>query len=62
VARKDNKEIFIGPDEGAHLPILDIAHKVPSESLGSAATIVEWGLPPGVMIPPHTHSREHECS
>jgi quercetin dioxygenase-like cupin family protein len=21
---------------------------------------VEWGLPPGVMIPPHTHSREHE--
>jgi quercetin dioxygenase-like cupin family protein len=20
----------------------------------------KWGLPPGVMIPPHTHSREHE--
>jgi quercetin dioxygenase-like cupin family protein len=22
---------------------------------------VEWDLPPGVMIPSHTHSREHEC-
>ena len=21
---------------------------------------MEWGLPLGVMIPPHTHSREHE--
>jgi quercetin dioxygenase-like cupin family protein len=21
---------------------------------------VEWGLPSGVMIPPHTYSREHE--
>jgi quercetin dioxygenase-like cupin family protein len=62
VARKGNEEIFVGPEEGARLPVLDVAHKVPSESLGRAATIVEWGLPPGVMIPPHTHSREHECS
>jgi quercetin dioxygenase-like cupin family protein len=23
---------------------------------------VEWGLPPGVMIPLQTHSREHECN
>jgi quercetin dioxygenase-like cupin family protein len=62
VAAKENKKIFIAPDEGANLPVLDIAHKVPSESLGGAVTIVEWGLPPGVMIPPHTHSREHECT
>jgi quercetin dioxygenase-like cupin family protein len=62
VAEKGNKEIFVGPDEGARLPVLNVAHKVPSESLGGAATIVEWGLPPGVMIPPHTHGREHECS
>ena len=62
MATKDDKEIFIGPEEGARLPVLDVAHKVPSESLGGAATIVEWGLPPGMMIPPHTHSREHECS
>jgi quercetin dioxygenase-like cupin family protein len=62
VARKANEVIFVGPDEGVRLPVLGVAHKVPSESLGRAATIVEWGLPPGVMIPPHTHSREHECS
>src|SRR5215217_3800332 len=62
VAANENKKIFIAPDEGAYLPVLDIAHKVPSESLGGAVTIVEWGLPPGVMIPPHTHSREHECN
>jgi quercetin dioxygenase-like cupin family protein len=62
VTRKANEEIFVGPDEGARLPVLDVAHKVPSESLGRVATIVEWGLPPGVMIPPHTHSREHECT
>jgi quercetin dioxygenase-like cupin family protein len=62
VAAKENKKILIGSDEGAYLPVLDIAHKVPSESFGGALTIIEWGLPPGVMIPPHTHSREHECN
>jgi quercetin dioxygenase-like cupin family protein len=62
VARKGNKEIFVGPDEGARLPVLDVAHKVPSENLGGAVTIVEWGLPPGVMIPQHTLGREHECN
>jgi hypothetical protein len=46
VARKGNKEIFVGPDEGARLPVLDVAHKVPSEGLGRAATIVEWGFLP----------------
>jgi quercetin dioxygenase-like cupin family protein len=62
VAAEEDKKILVGPDEGAYLPVLDIAHKVPSESFGGALTIVEWGLPPGAMIPPHTHSREHECN
>jgi quercetin dioxygenase-like cupin family protein len=62
VGAQENKKTLIGQDEGAYLPVLDIAHKVPSESLGGAVTIVEWGLSPGVMIPPHTHSREHECN
>jgi quercetin dioxygenase-like cupin family protein len=44
-----------------YIPNLDTAHKVPSESFEGAITIVEWDLPPGVMIPPHTHSREREC-
>src|SRR5215207_5890869 len=57
-----NKKIFIGPGEGAHLPVLDITHKVTAESFGGAFTIIEVGLPPGEMIPPHTHTREDECT
>ena len=57
-----NKKIFIGPQEGVHLPVLDITHKVIAESLGGAFTIIEVGLPPGEMIPPHTHTREDECA
>jgi quercetin dioxygenase-like cupin family protein len=57
-----NKNIFIGPDEGTYLPVLDITHKVTAESFGGAFTIIEVGLPPGEMIPPHTHTREDECA
>ena len=46
-----NKKLFIGPGEGAHLPVLDIIHKVTAESFGGAFTIIEVGLPPGQMIP-----------
>jgi len=58
----NEKKYLIGPDEGAHLPILDITHEVTAEDLGSAYTIIEAGLPPGAMIPPHTHTREDECN
>ena len=54
--------ILISPDEGAYLPVLDIAHKVTAEASGGSVKIEEWGLPPGEMIPPHTHAREDECS
>jgi quercetin dioxygenase-like cupin family protein len=62
VAAKENKKILIGSDEGGHLPILDITHKVTTESFGGAFTIIEASLPPGEMIPPHTHTREDECT
>jgi hypothetical protein len=62
LAAKENKKIFIGPGEGAHLPVLNITHKVTAESFGGAFTIIEVGLPPGEMIPPHTHAREDECT
>jgi quercetin dioxygenase-like cupin family protein len=63
VAAKGNKKkTFIGPDEGTYLPVLDIVHKVTAEDFGGSLTIEEWGLPPGQMIPPHTHSREDECN
>ena len=62
MAAKENEKILIGPGEGVHLTILDITHKVTAESFGGAFTIIEVGLPPGAMIPPHTHSREDECA
>jgi quercetin dioxygenase-like cupin family protein len=58
----EENEILIGPDQGAYLPLLDIMHKVTAETSGGSLKIEEWGLPPGEMIPPHTHTREDECS
>lgn len=58
----EKNEIFIGPDDGVSLPVLDIVHKVTAEVSGGSLVIDEWGLPPGQMIPPHTHAREDECS
>ncbi len=48
---KEKSKIFIGPDEGAHLPVLDIVHKITAEDSGGSLTIEEWGLPPGQIIP-----------
>jgi quercetin dioxygenase-like cupin family protein len=56
------KKILIRPEEGAYLPVLDIMHKVTAGASGGSVKIEEWGLPPGEMIPPHTHAREDECS
>src|ERR671921_2881299 len=56
------KNILIGADEGAHLSTLDVTHKVTAENFGGAFTIIEGVLPPGEMIPPHTHTREDECA
>lgn len=58
----EKNKIFIGPNEGTYLPVLDIVHKVTAEDSGGSLMIEEWGLPPGQMIPPHTHAREDECS
>jgi quercetin dioxygenase-like cupin family protein len=62
VTAEANEKILIGPDEGAYLPVLDVVHKVSAATSGVSLTIEEWGLPPGHMIPPHTHYREDECS
>ena len=59
MASKEGKT-FVSPEEGAHLPVLDIVHKISAESSGGSLTVEEWGLPSG-MIPPHTHAREDEC-
>ena len=62
MAANEKKKYLIGPDEGLHLPLLDITHKVIAEDFGGAFTITEASLPPGEMIPPHTHTREDECN
>jgi quercetin dioxygenase-like cupin family protein len=54
--------IMISPHDGAYLPTLDITHKVTAGASGGSVVIDEWGLAPGGMIPPHTHTREDECS
>jgi quercetin dioxygenase-like cupin family protein len=58
----ESDKILIAPDEGARLPILDITHKVTARVSGGSIVIDEWGLPLGGMIPPHTHTREDECT
>ncbi len=60
--RAKESKIFTGPDDGVRLPTLDMVHKVTAEASGGPLTIEEWGLPPGQMIPPHTHTREDECN
>jgi hypothetical protein len=43
---EEHEGIFIGPGEGASLPILDIVHKVKAEGFGGRLAVIEWGLPP----------------
>jgi quercetin dioxygenase-like cupin family protein len=62
VAATENEKVFIGSEEGAHLPILGITHKVTAEYFGGAFTSIEGRIPPDDMIPPHTHTREDECA
>jgi len=58
----EKNRIFIAPDDGTSLPALDMVHKVTADLSGGSLTVEEWGLPPGAMIPPHTHTREDECN
>jgi quercetin dioxygenase-like cupin family protein len=62
VSTQEDKKIFVSPDEGTQLPLLDIVHKITADRSGGSLTVEEWGLPPGMMIPPHTHTREDECN
>ena len=54
--------VLIGPDQGVHLPVLDITHKVMAGTSGGSIQVEVWGLPTGQMVPPHTHAREDEGS
>jgi hypothetical protein len=41
VAVNKNKKVFVGPGEGAHLPVLEIVHKVTAQDSGGSLTIEE---------------------
>jgi len=53
---------IIRPGEGARVHGMDMAHKVDAHRLGGRLLIMEGQVAPGVLIPPHTHTREDECS
>jgi quercetin dioxygenase-like cupin family protein len=40
----------------------DLAVRVPGSDTDGAYTVAEYRLEPGRLVPPHTHSREHEVS
>jgi quercetin dioxygenase-like cupin family protein len=52
---------LISVTEGAVIPALGMTVKVRAHHCDGELFIVEGVIPPGVMIFPHTHSREDEC-
>lgn len=52
---------LVRPDEGHEIPNVGMRHKVDPEPFDGALGIVEGTIAPGILIPPHTHSREDEC-
>jgi uncharacterized cupin superfamily protein len=39
-----------------------MTHKIGAADLGGELLIVEGVMPPGILVHPHTHTREDECS
>ena len=57
-----DSRIIIRPDEGARVHMMGMTHKVDAHRLGGRLLIVEGQVAPGALVPPHTHTREDECS
>jgi quercetin dioxygenase-like cupin family protein len=53
---------IIRPDDGARVHGMPMVHKVGAHRLGGRLLIVEAQVAPGALVPPHTHTREDECS
>ena len=62
MSQHPGSRIIIRPDEGARVHGLDMAHKVDARRLGGRLLVMESQGAPGVLVPPHTHTREDECS
>lgn len=62
MSQDPGSRIIIRPDEGARVHGMDMAHKVDAHRLGGRLLVMESQVAPGALVPPHTHTREDECS
>ncbi|WP_393058567.1 cupin domain-containing protein [Streptomyces sp. LN549] len=51
-----------GKGERVRLGGIGVNYKVPAEATGGGFAIVEHPVEPGVLVPPHVHTREDEFS
>jgi quercetin dioxygenase-like cupin family protein len=60
----DTLHPVVTPEQGklVHLGGIGVRYKIPGEVTGGAFCVVEHPVDPGVLVPPHTHSREDEFS
>lgn len=54
--------IAVRPDEGALVSGMDMIHKVDAGRPAGGLVIMAGRIAPGGLIPPHTRTREDECS
>lgn len=54
--------LVIEPASGDLVAPLGMRHKVNAAHCGGRLLVMEGEIPPGQLIPPHTHSREDECA
>ncbi|RFU20705.1 cupin domain-containing protein [Geodermatophilus marinus] len=54
--------VIVRPGEGARVHGLDMVRKVDAGSFDGRLLVVEGRISPGELLPPHTHTREDECS
>jgi quercetin dioxygenase-like cupin family protein len=50
------------PGQGRLVKALGLTHKVTAQDLNGQAAILEGLIEPKTLIPPHTHTREDECT
>ena len=62
MSQDPGSRIIIRPDEGARVHGIDMTHKVDAHRLSGRLLIMEGQVAPDALIPPHTHTREDECS
>jgi quercetin dioxygenase-like cupin family protein len=62
MTEEQSSPTMVRPDEGATVAGLTMVHKVEAGLLEGGLQVMEGLIAPQRIIPPHTHSREDECS